>query len=83
MAKMSPPVVYAHKKIRTMSRTDFVQYVNDLPIRESDRQFLVKVGESYSAKQLAEAFNLTIDGANKRKRHLMEIIHQFDRSQSI
>lgn len=80
MCRKSPAVSFVQHRFQTTSRCELLNEIQDAPLKDKDRDLVVKFLEGYSYKELAIHFNLSESRISKWKRSVFERLFVYWRS---
>lgn len=79
MCEKSPGVAYLTRRIRTTARSEIVAIINDSPLSDNDRLFLIDILHGYSYKELAARHDMAVSSIGKRKKRVYEAMTLYER----
>lgn len=74
----TPAVAYYSRKIRTTTRSQLYDQIEDAPLKRADRNFLYDIIEGLSYKELSLKYSKSESRIYKWKRELFERMHKYD-----
>lgn len=64
---MMPEYKSIYDKIKYLSKTDFINYIKEAPLTETEKKLLSDIREGLNLKTLSEKFKITVSGITKWK----------------
>ena len=64
---MMPEYKSIYEKIKYLSKTDFINYIQEAPLTETEKKLLSDIREGLDLKTLSEKFKITVSGITKWK----------------
>lgn len=74
----SPAVAYYARKIKTTRRSLLQAEIEDAPLNNNERSFLIDIVAGLSYKELAYKYSLSQSRIAKWKRNVFERMHKYD-----
>lgn len=70
--RKTPAVAYITRLIKTTSRTQLHQILNDAPLKRAEIRLILDYADGMSYKELAQAYNKSVQRINQWKRQIYE-----------